>query len=495
MYQLFFKFIQKSMWLITLFWLVVVAQELGHFPRLFLYSLAIVLVLLVQQKEALVKAYRFAMAHKKGLVFIAMGFQLVVIVSANLLVRRDAAVVITGALEMIGKESISNYLTRNPNNLSMFLYARSLYHLFGFSALWVLQFLGMMYINGTAYILYRTGRDFFSQQVADSLFTLYLLLLGFSPYVIQTYTDITALPFLADQLYLMIALLKEEQKVNQHLCLLGLVTALATVFRPTALIIVIAFAMVLFLKGKWKKCIHYMAVFVASFGLVFAGLMVSIYHQQEVTIIRDETLAKSLTTFINLGLTYSGTDQEDMKEGLLLYVDPDKREEYNNGMFATENELREIKRRLRSYTALTFAQHIEYKLAMTLYDGSLNWLYREPEDEKTPLVSPLYTYTEKNAFAEAVRQTIIQYDGKYYHYYQVVKQVVWLLVAVGLFAAVRRYHADDRLNFLSLAIFGGLLFLMIFEGGKTRYLLQFFPQILLLSSLGLVTIYQKERKL
>lgn len=495
MYHLFFKYLQKLMWLITLFWLVVVVQELWNFPRLLLYAAVIFIFLVAWKKEAVLKAYCYAIAHKRILMGFAIFFQVLVILSANLLVRRDAAVVITGALELLDGQSISNYLTRNPNNLPMFLYARALYHLFGFSALWVLQVLGMLSINGTAYILYRTGRDFFSQQVADSLFMLYLLLLGFSPYVIQTYTDITSLPFLAGQLYLMLALLKEEQKVNQRLCLLGFLTAVASVLRPTALIIVIAFTILLFLKGQWQRFAHYMLVLAISFGLVFAGLMYGIHHQQEVKIVRDETLAKGLTTFINLGLTYSGTDQEDMKEGLLVYIDSEKRHDYNNGMFAKENEIKEIKRRLREYTLVTFVQHLEYKLAMTLYDGSLNWLYRNPEDEKTPLVSPLYKYTKDNTLAEVVRQSIIQYDGDYYHYYRFMKQFIWLVAVVGLVVVVWSYPSDDTVHFLSLAIFGGLLFLMVFEGGKTRYLLQFFPQILLLSSLGLTRLWNKERKL
>lgn len=495
MYSLFFNCLQKVMWLIALFWLAVVVQELGNFPSALLCVLVLLSLFLVWKKEVARKAYRYAMAHKRILISIALVFQVLVIVSANLLVRRDAAVVITGALEMLDAQSISNYLTRNPNNLPMFLYARGLYRLFGFSSLWVLQVLGLLYINGTAYILYRLGRDFFSQQVADILFTLYLLLLGFSPYVIQTYTDITSLPFLAGQLYLMVALIKEEKKVHQRLCLLGLLTAVASVFRPTALIIVIAFSLLFFLKGNWQRFVHYMGILACSFGLVFAGLTYGVNHQQEVRIVHDETLAKGLTTFINLGLTYSGTDQEDMKAGLLAYIAPEKRSDYNNGMFAQENEIKEIKRRLKNYTSLTFAQHLIYKLARTLYDGSLNWLYRKPEDEKTPLVSPLYQYTKENRFAEAVRQTVIQYDGHYYHYYRLIKQLVWLVAVLGFFAAVWRYRTDDVMNFLSLAIFGGLLFLMLFEGGKTRYLLQFFPQILLLSSLGLARLLNKERKL
>ena len=58
-------------------------------------------------------------------------------------------------------------------------------------------------------------------------------------------------------------------------------------------------------------------------------------------------------------------------------------------------------------------------------------------------------------------------------------------MAAGLVFALWKYRSSDELNFLTLAVFGGLLFLQIFEGGKTRYLIQFLPQILILSALGL----------
>ena len=58
-------------------------------------------------------------------------------------------------------------------------------------------------------------------------------------------------------------------------------------------------------------------------------------------------------------------------------------------------------------------------------------------------------------------------------------------MALGLVFALWKYRPNDSLNFLILAVFGGLLFLQIFEGGKTRYLIQFLPQILVLSALGL----------
>ena len=494
MYDFFFKMIQKIMWLILFYWIF--AAYLFAFELSMLLGIACILLAIVVWKHKIHIAIGLQKlkGHNKVLICLAILFQIGVILSANLLVRRDAGVVINGAFRLIADSSISNYLSRNPNNVVLFLYERILYNLFGFRAIWILQGLGLLYINSTAYIIYRTAKTYFCTISADLALKLYLLLLGFSPYVIQTYTDIIALPLLALQLMWVFACLQSRDIQFGSIIWLGFVTAVAICFRPTAIISIIAFYMLLFLSKSWKKLLTYLTIFLIVFGMTYGSLQWGISRQQEVVIQKDERLAKSWLTFINLGLTFSGTDQEDMKQGLLQYIPESERDQYNNGIFANEFEIKEIKRRLSEYTPHRFAYHILYKLFQTLYDGSLNWLYTEPEKEKSAFVSPLYPYTSSNGFAEWMRQTVIQKDGQYYQYYQMVKQCIWIVLVAGLFKAVWKYQTDTRVHFLSLSIFGGLLFLMIFEGGKTRYLLQFFPQIILLASYGLHLGFTKENK-
>lgn len=495
MYDLFFKMIQKLMWVIFAFWIAVSLWHLFELSWLVTIGFLALVIYAFFNREKLLFAFQWMMRHKKVLAICAVVFQLAVILSANLLVRRDAAVVINGAFELISDSSISNYLTRNPNNLSMFLYARSLYHLFGYKAIWVLQLLGMLYINGTAWILYKTAQTYFNQTSADVAFSLYLLLLGFSPYVIQTYTDLTGLPFLALQTYQTMGIIRDKQVSVAKVAALGGVTTLALIFRPTGAISIIAFFILLFLEKSWKKLVQLVLIFGLSFGITMGLNSFIKQHQNEVVIRQEEELAKSWLTFINLGLTYSGSDQGDMKKGLLQYIPESERGNYNNGMFSNENEWKEIKRRLSEYTIVSFSSHILYKLKRTLFDGSLNWLYTAPEKEKSAFVSPLYVYTKDNALAEWVRKFIIEYDSPSYIFYKLIKQPIWIVMALGAFVPVWKYRRYRQLNYLLLTIFGGILFLMVFEGGKTRYLIQFLPQIILLSSIGLATWLNKENTL
>ncbi|EGV10907.1 hypothetical protein HMPREF1042_0822 [Streptococcus constellatus subsp. pharyngis SK1060 = CCUG 46377] len=53
---------------------------------------------------------------------------------------------------------------------------------------------------------------------------------------------------------------------------------------------------------------------------------------------------------------------------------------------------------------------------------------------------------------------------------------MWIRTSISF--CVIECHPDDKLNMVSLAVFSGLLFLLIFENKKIRYLIQFLQQII-----------------
>ena len=487
-YQVSFSILQKIMLLLMLHWFLVAVWRVNKLASFWgLLVLALLAALAHRYRKKLISAYHFLMRHKLALLLGAIIFQLLVLLSAELLIRRDAAVVFTGAFKYLKESSISNYLSRNPNNLPLFLYERFFFNLFGSGALWIMQGLNLFYVNITAWILYKGCQKYFSQATANASFSLYLALVAFSPYYMSMYTDIPPLPLISLQIFLVLGLLKSQENTRQVIVrslLLGIMTSLAFLLRPTVMILLIAVFGILFLKKNWKKFFLTAAVFSLSFTVSYLPLSYGLDHQTEVPIMEVKGLAKSPLLFINLGLTFNGHNQEDMKEGLLQYIEPEKRDDYNNGMFATENVIKEIQRRLKDYTPLSFAHHLYHKQTLTVEEGDLGWIYRSVENEKTPYISPLYEYTKNNAFAQFIRDFFINTDKGSYRYYSLLKQAVWIVMAAGLVLALWKYRSDDSLNFLILAVFGGLLFLQIFEGGKTRYLIQFLPQILILSALG-----------
>lgn len=484
------------MLLLMVHWFIISVVYLKDISGWGLVAGGVVFLLAYIGRSYVKRAFAWLMKHKTGLMVGAILVQIVFMLSAELFIRRDAAVVYTGAFSLLKESSISSYLSRNPNNLPLFLYERFFYQIFGGAGLWVMQVLNMVFVNAGAILLYRLGLKHYDQKVADWVYTLYVVLICYSPYFYSMYTDIPPLPLIALQLGLALDLLKGGDSGAQWKTSLwlGLLSGLTMLIRPTTIIVVMAFWMVLFFKGQWKVFGKVFSLTLLSTGLVFGALNTTVKHQTAVPILKREGLAKGPLLFINLGLTDIGHNQADMKEGLLKYVDEDKRDEYNNGMFKNEYIIKEIKRRLKEYGPIGLLGHLYTKQSLTVAEGTLGWLYRDVEYEKTPVINPLYEpYTKDLSFAKWIRTYFLSTDRPQYRYYEFVKQLVWIVMAAGLVLVYPKKN-DDDFHFLSLAVFGGLLFLTIFEGGKTRYLIQFLPQILLLASIGLAASPRKSQE-
>ena len=333
--NILFGVLHLVMLLLMVHWFVISVVYLKDISGWGLVVGGLIFLLAYIGRSYLKRAFAWLMKYKTGLMVGAILVQIVFMLSAELLIRRDAAVVYTGAFGLLKESSISSYLSRNPNNLPLFLYERFFYQLFGGAGLWVMQVLNMVFVNAGAILLYRLGLKHYDQKVADWVYTLYVVLICYSPYFYSMYTDIPPLPLIALQLGLALDLLKGSESGAQWKTSLwlGLLSGLTMLIRPTTIIVVMAFWMVLFFKGRWKVFGKVFALTLLSTGLVFGALNTAVKHQTAVPILKGEGLAKGPLLFINLGLTDIGHNQADMKEGLLKYVDEDKRDEYNKGMF------------------------------------------------------------------------------------------------------------------------------------------------------------------
>ncbi|HEL1583369.1 TPA: glycosyltransferase family 39 protein [Streptococcus suis] len=429
----------------------------------------------------------FILRHK-SLIFIAMlAFQLAILFSTNLMIRSDAAMVFNGAFNFVDSTIISRYLSENPNNLFLFLYERFFFQMFGFKGIWAMQLLNILYVNLAIVIFYGVAKRHFSEQVADYSFLFYCLLIGFSPQFVAMYTDVMVLPLIAIQLYLLLELLQLKSlasgKVLWLSFALALISAVGMLIRPTMMILVLALFIILFLQAIWRKFFLLCLGFMLGFGLFYSASNVLMKSQNQVEVI--EGRGKTALAFIDLGLTYIGTDQIDFQAGLSTFVTEETRVDANyDGRYSNEVVLKDIKRRLDEYTFSTFVGHLLMKAKLTVQDGTFGWTYKDASKEGAFFINPLYSQTEQNQFAQFIRKTFIYTDEKEYIFSTIYLQLIYSLLVIGLVVQFFRFGSSDKEFLLSLAVFGGLLFLMIFEGGKTRYLIQFLPQILLLASLG-----------
>lgn len=66
-------------------------------------------------------------------------------------------------------------------------------------------------------------------------------------------------------------------------------------------------------------------------------------------------------------------------------------------------------------------------------------------------------------------------------------QLIWIVISFGLFLSIIKVNTINWfILWMEITLFGAILFLMIFEGGRSRYLIQFLPAIISLSSFGII---------
>ena len=471
----------------TIFWIYVSSSRLFTFEYSF-KSVAVVFIFLLlilwsKSREVLIKFGIFLINNKIIIMLAMIIFQVLVVISSNLMIRSDAAYLWNSAIKVNPQDKIIKYLTLNPNNLSLFVYERNLFNIFGDKSIWIAHILSMIYVDSAIVILYLLIKKFYSQKSANIAFVLFCLILGFSPQFMTVYNDQMSVAIAAIQLCLIAWIFKDYNNFLPYI-LLGLFTGLTTNIRITILILVIAFVLVyLGLKNNQKFLSKSFRVGLLIITLLVSNLVMTGIASRQAGFDLEKGQGKSLLWFFDLGLTYNGGDQLDLLTGL-------NEEARTLGKPITNQEVikKDITRRIKAYTPKTMLGHLKVKTKGTLDSGDLGWVYANPDQEIDKYYNPLYDKIKDNKILSKFSKTFVYMNNKEYKEYAIYLQMVWIVIACGFFASLFIGKVDYLLLTSQVAVLGGLVFLTFFEGGKARYMIQFLPQIILAVALGIDNI-------
>lgn len=125
--------------------------------------------------------------------------------------------------------------------------------------------------------------------------------------------------------------------------------------------------------------------------------------------------------------------------------------------------------------------HLDKKLYFISAEGLMGWQVENVLHEEN-MISNRFSNT---SIAQKLRSLILVNFSDFYRY-SVVFQILWIVIILGMILySIFFPDFKNSLNlWVQITIFGGILFLMIFEGGRSRYLIQFLPAILWNSSIG-----------
>lgn len=363
----------------------------------------------------------------------------------------------------------NHYYTLCPNNIPILLFMHLWCKIFDASSWLFLDLLTLFWTDLSA-ICNILALYFVNKKLVVPGIYMHVMWLSLFPMIIVPYTDCWVIPFVSFYILMWIILRKRSCKLWCKI-LLVIVMTLAVVgayfIKPSAVIPFIAIAVVELLNCIKSGVKVSKIVLVMSF--VFTGMISysvinhQVQNQKYVTIQKDR--GSTPLYFVSLGLSeygkYNTADAMDMENAK-------SRDEVN------EISKRKIKERIKNRGPLGYIKFLLFKHNLNTSDGTFGWLVES--------FIAMHTQPPKaNKFVQTIRNYIYP-NGTKLHDFAFVAQLWWIVwLGILLFGTTNSYTGIKQM--MRLSIIGGMLFLLIFEGGRSRYLIQFLPVFLILATI------------
>ncbi|NLW79072.1 MAG: hypothetical protein GXY32_06645 [Ruminococcaceae bacterium] len=355
------------------------------------------------------------------------------------------------------------YFLLFPNNAGIYFLLANYYAiltLFGVTNLEIAAFvLNIVAIDGALVLLYFCGRRLFGARQALFLLVCAFLTLPFLMYTPIWYTDTLTLvfPIATALLWLQTRTLWRDGKTGRAIgrfCVLSLVAGAGSILKITVAILWVAAVIDLLVllrgKGRWKVLLAGLAVMLVvavggTFAVRYSSLLPRYDYQKE---------GIPFTHWIMMGLSGNGDYNDDDYQAVLA-VDGENRAAYISN---------EIGERLQDMGFFGTLEHLGRKAAYTFGDGT--YTAAEKLDRSAAQIGPLHAWFVKGG----------QYNTLLHYLAFAVEMAMLVWMAVAAIKALIR--GNNALTFLRIALFGLVLFLMLWET-RARYLVNYLPIFLL----------------
>ncbi len=459
----------------------------------FIIGLFVILLLgyvgtLLPLKRPLTKIWQWLTAHHNSLFWLTfsllVGWQVALLMTLQTDVGSDAQVILGG---LTTPETIAHYLSINPNNTMYFFMSFVMSQVIG-TQLWAFK-LATLVIIDIAVLLFRVfAKTYFdSRAIANSATLVFAYFVMAQPIFILPYTDNYGLLLTSLALLCLLKGFKTNKWGFLLLAVAGIALALLYLLRPSAIIFVIALVIFLLISptglGRLqpiKKSIQLTLTGSLFFITTVVGFNSYVANQQIVAI--DATKGFPAVHYILLG-SYGNPEDKNTVHGTFNAADYDFAMTYPNKDARKKPELQRL-------IARTQARGLGGSLKFYLMKYSDNVDTGIMGAHREQLWSTVRTLKQKKPASQALQTFIYQHDIKvgdrvtWHANYQFVMQLVWLFILVSMIYTTWFYQTNAKTTLVALTLLGGLLFLLIFESGGTKYMIQYTPFISLLAGFG-----------
>ena len=377
---------------------------------------------------------------------------------------------------------INAYFSLNQNNIPILLLQEKLVSIFGMSSWLFFDYVTLVLVDISA-VLTIAAATFLNKKNFVLATYIHALFLSVFPWIVVPYTDTWVLPFVSFMLFAYCWLQKSQSMAVK--IVMGSLLAFATVscyfIKPSALIPFIAmiimqliqvlysnrFKTIFVPKRKWWVAVSILFILFSAFNLFSR----KIETQTFIEINKDRGIP--MIHFINIGLSDDGA--YDPQAALKMAALPTKAEKIAYSK-------KQIVKRLEEKGLIGYVTFLVEKQKNNTADGTFAWVKE----------GNFFVNNEKpnnpQGLTGLFENTLFLY-GEYIANFRFLAQMVWIFILTLIFFGWS--NRSKIVQLLRLSLIGTFLFLLIFEGGRSRYLIQTLPVILLMTTILAPTSWKR----
>lgn len=368
----------------------------------------------------------------------------------------------------------TSYFSSNPNTFLLLLIEHGIWKGLGQPSMRVLTSLfGLLsygLLDASLLTLCHLGKKYLTQRVGKVALGLGIISLGVTPWAVIPYSDIPAFALTVFSLGALLAFFNSKliRKRYLYAVLSGLLLGVDYLIKPSLVVTYIAFAIIALASVNWhkfdKQVLGALGVLIVIPTIMLLGF--SAYQQRNSYVRIDQSQALPMMHFAAMGATGNGAyTYADVKRDEAI-KNPDKRNAVATKVW---------KQRVAKMGWAGYQNFLIKKQAANISDGTFAWGW----EAGTGFLKPFRNHPR------SIGQRLFCIDGvaNYNSAVKILVRLVWLGTLLAVLFAV------SDTSFVGLlakyAFVGFCLFLLLFEGGRSRYAIQFLPFILLLAGIGM----------
>lgn len=391
-------------------------------------------------------------------------------------------------------ETLDPYFSKFPNNFLLVSIFRLFKTIFRFHSeanfVLFLSITTVLIVDITALLIYRFSYNIFNRSIANISVICYWIIFMISPNAIVVYTDAWSVFTVSLMLYFysLVHVTDSNRAKIVNLVLFGFSTSLCYLMKPSTMVFIIALVIesaLSYRRSVQKRALLTLLKNICIFivGFMLLALPFEFYEHNNHFIKIDPDQKTPATLFVAMGMTNDGGWNAN---------DYNMNGSFKSGKAANRYFKKVIVKRAKNYKSpINYGKFLVQKQIHNSADGSLGW-----GQEGHPFFIGLPVFKTSNKLILRVRSTFFNVTrNKNYGVhdnsmggYVFFPQIIWCTIIASVLINVSNRNRTTSL--FRLTLFGGLLFLLIFEGGRSRYLIQYLPFIVILAGSGLFELMQ-----